>query len=89
MLNGIASPIPSAGPYYLAAHAGDAFVLKRNPNYPGPRPQHLDAIVYRTGSTSGGRSLVAQGKVDYVAEIDAALEPGHGRSAAAQPGATA
>ena len=35
VLNGIASPIPSAGPYYLAAHAGDAFVLRRNPNYPG------------------------------------------------------
>ncbi len=48
VLNGVASPIPSAGPYYLAAQQGDAFVLKRNPNYPGPRPQRVDAIVYRT-----------------------------------------
>jgi ABC-type transport system substrate-binding protein len=76
VLNGIASPIPSAGPYYLAAHAGDAFVLRRNPNYPGPRPQHLDAIVYRTGiDVSRAVSLVAKDKVDYVAESDAALSP--------------
>ena len=56
---------------------GDAFVLKRNPNYPGPRPQHLDAIVYRTGiDVSRAVSLVAKDKVDYVAESDAALGPG-------------
>ena len=76
VLNGVASPIPSAGPYYLAAHGGDAFVLKRNPNYSGPRPQRLDAIVYRTGvDVRRAVELVAQGKVDYVAENDAALEP--------------
>ena len=31
VLHGVASPLPSAGPYYLAAHAGNAFVLKQNP----------------------------------------------------------
>ena len=72
----MASPIPSAGPYYLAVHAGDAFVLKPNPNYHGPRPQRLDAIVYRTGIDVGRAVLlVAQGKADYVAEVDSALAP--------------
>jgi DNA-binding SARP family transcriptional activator/streptogramin lyase len=76
LLHGVASPIPSAGPYYLAAHAGDAFVLKRNPNYHGARPQRLDAIVYRTGVDVGRAiSLLAKGKVDYVAEVDSALAP--------------
>jgi ABC-type transport system substrate-binding protein len=76
VLNGITSPLPSAGPYYLAARAGDAFVLKRNPGYPGPRPQRLDAIVYRTGvDVSRAVSLIAKDKVDYVAESDAALGP--------------
>jgi DNA-binding SARP family transcriptional activator/ABC-type transport system substrate-binding protein/streptogramin lyase len=77
VLNGVASPIPSAGPYYLAAHAGDAFVLKRNPNYHGPRPQRLDAIVYRTGvDLARAVAGIANDKVDYVAENDPALAPG-------------
>jgi DNA-binding SARP family transcriptional activator/ABC-type transport system substrate-binding protein/streptogramin lyase len=83
VLNGIASPIASAGPYYLAAHGGDAFVLKRNPNYSGPRPQRVDAIVYRTGvDVRRAVALVARGKVDYVAENDTALEPGAAATAA-------
>ena len=47
--HGIDAPIPSAGPYYLAAHTDSVVVLKRNPNYHGPRQQHLDAIVYYLG----------------------------------------
>ena len=44
--NGLEEPIPSAGPYYLAEHIEEVVaVVKRNPNYPGPRPQRLDAIV--------------------------------------------
>ncbi len=32
--------VPSAGPYYVATHApGEEIVLRRNPHYPGPRPQ--------------------------------------------------
>ena len=46
--NGLEEPIPAAGPYYLAEHIEDVVaVIKRNPNYPGPRPQRLDAIVFR------------------------------------------
>jgi DNA-binding SARP family transcriptional activator/ABC-type transport system substrate-binding protein len=76
VLHGITSPLPSAGPYYLAAHAGDAFVLKQNPNYHGNRPRRLDALVYRTGvDVTQAISLMAQDKVDYVAEVDSALAP--------------
>jgi ABC-type transport system substrate-binding protein len=41
---------PSAGPYYMAARAnGEWTLLKRNPNYRGPHPARLDAIVLREG----------------------------------------
>jgi DNA-binding SARP family transcriptional activator/ABC-type transport system substrate-binding protein/streptogramin lyase len=74
--HGIAAPIPSAGPYYLAAHTDSVAVLKRNPNYHGPRPQHLDAIVYRFGvAPADAAALIAKGKFDYVMEYDPALAP--------------
>jgi class 3 adenylate cyclase/ABC-type transport system substrate-binding protein len=42
--------LPAAGPYYVADHYNEEYViLKRNPNYPGPREQALDAIVIREG----------------------------------------
>ena len=76
LAHGIQTPIPSAGPYYLAALTPTAAVLKRNPNYHGPRPQHLDAIVYRFGiSPSDAAAEIAQGKLDYVMEYDPALAP--------------
>jgi len=73
---GLHLPIPTAGPYYLADRSRDVFVLKPNPNYHGPRPQRLDAIVYRTGVDVGDAVCqVDQGKVDYVQEQDPALAP--------------
>jgi DNA-binding SARP family transcriptional activator/ABC-type transport system substrate-binding protein len=40
--------IASAGPYYVAYYGGDGYViLNRNPNYHGPRPHALDAVVIR------------------------------------------
>ena len=53
--DGLETPVASAGPYYLAAHTEAAAVLKRNPNYGGVRPQHLDAIVSSSESRRGGR----------------------------------
>jgi class 3 adenylate cyclase/ABC-type transport system substrate-binding protein len=45
---------PAAGPYYIADHNNDEYViLKRNPNYRGPRPHALDAIVIREGIDAG------------------------------------
>jgi peptide/nickel transport system substrate-binding protein len=42
--------MPSAGPYYVADWNNDRYViLKRNPNYHGPRPHALDAIALREG----------------------------------------
>jgi len=42
--------IPSAGPYYVAEYSNEDYViLKRNPNYHGPRPQAFDAIAIREG----------------------------------------
>src|SRR5262249_27018273 len=60
VVNGVPIPIPSAGPYYVAAYLpGQAAVLKRNPNYRGPRPHYFDAIVYRFGvsPSSAARGL--------------------------------
>ena len=73
---GLRDPIPSAGPYYLAARAQDVLVLRRNPNYRGPRPRRPDAIVFRMNVDVG--SAVAQvehGKLDLVREDDPALAP--------------
>ena len=52
--------VPSAGPYYVADHLdGEYMILKRNPNYTGPRPHAFDAITLRQGIDPS----VAVGKV--------------------------
>ena len=79
---GLPYPIPTAGPYYLAERSADVVVLKPNPNYHGPRPHRLDAIVYRYNvAVADAVAAVARGEVDYVEENDPALAP---RSAAAR-----
>jgi DNA-binding SARP family transcriptional activator/ABC-type transport system substrate-binding protein/streptogramin lyase len=73
---GIEAPIPSAGPYYIAARADNVVVLKPNPNYGGSRPRRLDAIVYEWGLDLGvATARLARGKIDYVAGRDPALAP--------------
>jgi serine/threonine-protein kinase len=68
---GVQTPIPSAGPYYLAVSFQDTLrVLERNPNYHGPRPARLERIVYDLNNAS--RREVAQikaGKADYTADV--------------------
>ena len=50
--------IPSAGPYYVSSYTpNEQIVLRRNPNYQGPRPHRLDEIVYTLGIPKHGRSL--------------------------------
>ena len=74
--HGLPYPIPSAGPYYLAARSSDVFVLKPNPNYHGKRPQRLDAIVYKVGIEPGVAAAgTARATIDYIAAQDAALAP--------------
>lgn len=64
--------IPSAGPYYIAEHVPkQRIVLKRNPNYHGPRPRRIREIRYSVGrSPAQNVADVETGRSDYVAEDD-------------------
>jgi DNA-binding SARP family transcriptional activator/ABC-type transport system substrate-binding protein len=82
--HGLDAPIPSAGPYYLAALTDSVAVLKRNPNYSGPRPHRLDAIVFELGvPAEDAVTRIAKGTLDYVLENDPALAPGTAAARAA------
>jgi DNA-binding SARP family transcriptional activator len=73
-----AEPIPSAGPYYLAANVdGTLAAVRRNPNYHARRPHILDGVVFRQ-EVPFARTVaqVEAGKSDYVAEPGPALLPG-------------
>ncbi|MGH3135404.1 MAG: BTAD domain-containing putative transcriptional regulator, partial [Gaiellaceae bacterium] len=66
---GLEKPVPSAGPYYLAALTDSFAVLKRNPNYGGSRPQHLDAIVVEFNvSPAEAATRIESGTLDYFLE---------------------
>jgi DNA-binding SARP family transcriptional activator/ABC-type transport system substrate-binding protein/streptogramin lyase len=75
--HGLDAPIPSAGPYYLAAETDSVAVLKSNSNYSGPRPHRLDAIVFELNvAPRDAAARIASGTLDYVLENDPALSPG-------------
>jgi class 3 adenylate cyclase/ABC-type oligopeptide transport system substrate-binding subunit/streptogramin lyase len=65
-----AHPIPSAGPYYISyQNTGWQTVLRRNPNYHGPRPHNLNAVVYEVGIDTGpAANRVKAGTLDYESE---------------------
>ncbi len=70
--------VPSAGPYYIADYLdGEYTILKRNPNYTGPRPSAFDAIVLREGVDPGlAVSQVERGSWDGVVHVfDPLLNP--------------
>jgi DNA-binding SARP family transcriptional activator/ABC-type transport system substrate-binding protein len=77
------TPIPSAGPYYLDAHyGGNAALLRRNPNYRGPRPRRFAAFLYEMAvQLPAGVDRVARGRADLVAGFGDTLRP---RSSAAR-----
>jgi peptide/nickel transport system substrate-binding protein len=59
---------PTAGPYYLTNHNWYV-VVKRNPNYGGGRPQHVDAMTFEIDVATGtAANRVAAGTLDMVAE---------------------
>jgi DNA-binding SARP family transcriptional activator len=60
---------PSAGPYYMTDNLnGEYMILKRNPNYHGSRPHHLDAIAFREGvDAEQAVARVQSGRWDMVA----------------------
>lgn len=68
---GVQTPIPSAGPYYLAVSFQDQLrVLERNPNYHGPRPARLERIVYDLNNLSDREvAQIKAGKADYTADV--------------------
>ena len=65
--NGI-NDVPSAGPYYIASYTPrQQLVLRRNPNYHGGRPHHLDALVYTIGvDPSQAVKEIEAGTADYI-----------------------
>jgi tRNA A-37 threonylcarbamoyl transferase component Bud32 len=62
-----APPVPSAGPYYISSIQGDRTVVKRNPNYSGPRPRRAERIVYTNDiPTPTAVGLADRGDVDVL-----------------------
>jgi YVTN family beta-propeller protein len=70
--------IPSAGPYYVASHIPErSLVLRRNPNYDGPRPHRLAEIRYTLGvRAERAVAAVEAGRADYVVLNPQDLTPG-------------
>jgi DNA-binding SARP family transcriptional activator/ABC-type oligopeptide transport system substrate-binding subunit len=71
---------PSAGPYYLSpalAPIAWQLILKRNPNYHGPRPHSLDAIVDDLNlQTTTAAEQALHGPIDVVFDpLGQALSP--------------
>jgi DNA-binding SARP family transcriptional activator/ABC-type transport system substrate-binding protein len=69
----------SAGPYYVAVFSGEGyFILRRNPNYRGPRPHTFDAIAIREkGDASAALDRIEnEGSDGITSMFDPALEPG-------------
>ena len=60
--------VPMAGPYYVASHVpGHSLVLRRNPNYSGPRPHRLAEISYSMEvPPKRAVAAVEAGRADYV-----------------------
>ena len=69
---------PSAGPYYMSDRFnGEYMILKRNPNYTGPRRAKLDAIAFREGiSPEHAVARVRSGTWDGAILPDDLLAPG-------------
>ena len=68
--------VATAGPYYVAAVAPRRrLVLRRNPGYPGPRPQRLEEIEVTIGTTpSRAVAAVEAGRADYLPLVPPRLQ---------------
>jgi DNA-binding SARP family transcriptional activator len=73
----VSTPIPSAGPFYVAEHfGGNAAVLVRNPNYGGRRRGQFEAFLLEMGvQLPAGVDRVAGGRADIVAGSGDLLGP--------------
>jgi peptide/nickel transport system substrate-binding protein len=77
---------PGSGPYYLASHVSNRqIVLKRNRYYRGPRPAHVDQVVWTIGNgPEACRLAVEQDEIDYC--VGRSLGPVADRQIAAKYG---
>jgi YVTN family beta-propeller protein len=68
--------VATAGPYYVAAVAPrKRLVLRRNPGYPGPRPQRLEEIEVTIGvPLARAVKQVEAGRADYVGRVPQAAQ---------------
>jgi ABC-type transport system substrate-binding protein/class 3 adenylate cyclase/tRNA A-37 threonylcarbamoyl transferase component Bud32 len=75
--DGLEEPIPSAGPYYVDYNLSDfQLVVKKNPNYRGPRKQPVEGFVVSENLSPGeAGDLVEQGKADWVVDDEDPLVP--------------
>jgi ABC-type transport system substrate-binding protein len=70
---GVAAPLHSAGPYYVAEFVrGRRIVLSRNRYYRGPRPHHVDRIVVdlQAAGSLDAIERVKRGVADYASFTD-------------------
>jgi DNA-binding SARP family transcriptional activator/ABC-type oligopeptide transport system substrate-binding subunit len=70
--------IASAGPYYVADYNDGYVILRRNPNYIGPRAPNFDAIAIREGAdVSHALDRIENSGWDGITNLpDPALDPG-------------
>ena len=63
--------VPSPGPYHVSSFVpGQDVILRRNPNYRGPRPRRPDAIRITLGTGEAGTlRRVEAGEADYAASV--------------------
>jgi peptide/nickel transport system substrate-binding protein len=87
--NGVNPPtgLPSAGPYYLARKDSDVAILRRNPNYQGPRRAVFDNVgILLNQDVSRSIAAIEAGDLDYVLAFgDDALDPDGTIAAAVGP----
>jgi ABC-type transport system substrate-binding protein len=70
---GAGAPLPGSGPFYVSEFVrGSRIVLERNPYYHGPRPHHLDRLVFQLGDdvvTNTDKVEAGQVDVDFAVPL--------------------
>jgi peptide/nickel transport system substrate-binding protein len=69
--------IAGAGPYYVASYTpNQSIVLKRNPNYTGPRPHNVDEIDYTQLGIDQNQGILStkNGSIDYCPDCATAAQ---------------
>jgi peptide/nickel transport system substrate-binding protein len=65
-----ATPLATAGPYYIYSKTANEVDIRRNPNYGGDRVRNLGRILFQLGGSNPDNIAAAQsGTVDYVPQL--------------------